>query len=237
MTTAMTTATGGVVPVPVVALVHGGYWRSTWGADLMGALAADLLGRGLAVWNLEYRRPDLHGWDATTADVAMGLSVLAEVDAPLDLRRVAVAGHSAGGQLALRAAADGARVALAVSLAGVLDLIEGDRRWVGTGAVAAALGTAAAHMPAIAGQQGDPESLYGAASPMLRVPLGVRQLIVQGSQDDPDLVDFGRRYAKAAHGAGDQVTYLEMPGDHFAAITPDAPLWRAAAQTIAEILG
>ncbi|MFC6523476.1 hypothetical protein [Nonomuraea rubra] len=60
----------------------------------------------------------------------------------LDLDRVAVAGHSAGAQLALRAVADGARVALAVSLAGVLDLVEADRRWLSHGAVAAVLGDA-----------------------------------------------------------------------------------------------
>ncbi|MFD2350938.1 alpha/beta hydrolase [Nonomuraea ferruginea] len=84
-------------PSPVVVLVHGGYWRSVWAADLMEALCADLTARGFAVWNLEYRRPDLHGWDATTADVAAGMEALTRLDAPLDLGRLAVAGHSAGG--------------------------------------------------------------------------------------------------------------------------------------------
>lgn len=235
----------GAVRVPVVVLVHGGYWRSVWAADLMDALCADLVERGFAVWNLEYRRPDLHGWEAATADVAAGLDALASVEAPLDLGRVAVAGHSAGGQLALRAAADGARVSLAVSLAGVLDLVEGDRRWLSSGAVAAALGMTAAHMPDIAGHVpervaarsgGAARSVYDAASPMLRLPLGVRQLIVQGSGDDLDLLDFGRRYAKAAHDAGDNVRYLEMVGDHFAVITPDAPIWQATALSITDAL-
>jgi acetyl esterase/lipase len=235
----------GAVRVPVVVLVHGGYWRSVWAADLMDALCADLVERGFAVWNLEYRRPDLHGWEAATADVAAGLDALASVEAPLDLGRVAVVGHSAGGQLALRAAADGARVSLAVSLAGVLDLVEGDRRWLSSGAVAAALGTTAAHMPDIAGDiaervaarsGGAARSVYDAASPMLRLPLGVRQLIVQGSGDDLDLLDFGRRYAKAAHDAGDNVRYLEMVGDHFAVITPDTPIWRATALSITDAL-
>ncbi|MEV4899518.1 hypothetical protein AB0K48_60400 [Nonomuraea sp. NPDC055795] len=63
--------------LPVIVLVHGGYWRSIWAADLMEPLAADLVGRGFAVWNLEYRRPDLHGWQATTADVAAGVGALA----------------------------------------------------------------------------------------------------------------------------------------------------------------
>lgn len=226
-------AAGG--PSPVVVLVHGGYWRSVWAADLMEALCADLTARGFAVWNLEYRRPDLHGWDATTADVAAGMEALTRLDAPLDLGRLAVAGHSAGGQLALRAAADGAGVALAVSLAGVLDLVEGDRRWVGTGAVAAALGvTTWDDLPER--ERSTAERVYGGASPLVRVPIKVRQLIVQGSGDDLDLVDFGRRYARAAANAGDEVTYLEMVGDHFAVIDPRTPIWEATAHAIAEAL-
>lgn len=217
-------------PLPVITLIHGGYWRSIWAADLMDALATDLVERGFAVWNLEYRRPDLHGWAATTADVAAGLAALTGVAAdaalPLDLDRVAVAGHSAGAQLALRAAADGARVALAVSLAGVLDLVQGDRRWISSGAIAAALGRPEA--------PGEP--VYGEASPLLRLPLKVRQLIVQGSGDDLDLVDFGRRYARAAAESGDDVTYLEMSGDHFAVIAPTAPIWKATAVAIADAL-
>ncbi|MDX3110233.1 alpha/beta hydrolase [Nonomuraea angiospora] len=254
---------------PVVMLIHGGYWRSIWAADIMGPLCADLAGRGLAVWNLEYRRPDLHGWDATTADVAAGLAALAAARAPhahasdalppdgfpsgalppgtdgtvaLDLTRVAVVGHSAGAQLALRAVADaageaaggahavagGARVVLAVSLAGVLDLVEGDRRWVGTGAVGAALGGRA--------PEGRVAPPYADASPLLRLPLRVRQLVVQGAADDLDLVDFSRRYARAAAEAGDEVTYLEMPGDHFDVINPATPIWQATAETIAQAL-
>lgn len=214
-------------PHPVVALVHGGYWRAIWAADLMDALAVDLVERGFAVWNLEYRRPDLHGWPATTEDVSAGLAALSEAgDGALDLDRVGVVGHSAGAQLALRAAADGARVALAVSLAGVLDLVEADRRWMSSGAVAAALG----------GTHDGDARLYGEASPLLRLPLKVRQLVVQGSGDDLDLVDFSRRYARAARDAGDDLTYLEMSGDHFAVISPTAPIWRTTALAIADAL-
>lgn len=63
------TPPAGSAAVPVVVLVHGGYWRSKWRLDLMEPLAADLARRGIASWNIEYRRPDRHGWDATTADV------------------------------------------------------------------------------------------------------------------------------------------------------------------------
>ncbi|MEU9889947.1 alpha/beta hydrolase [Sphaerisporangium sp. NPDC051011] len=205
---------------PVVVLVHGGYWRSIWGADLMDALAIDLARRGIASWNLEYRRPDLHGWDATTADVAAGITALRSLDVPVDLDRVVVAGHSAGGQLALRAAADaGGAVAVAVSLAGVLDLVEGYRRHMSSGAVHDALG-------------GTPEEIpgtYAAASPLLRLPLGVPQIVVQGASDDLDLVDMARRYASAA---GDEAAYIERPGDHWSVIDPSTPIWAHTAREL-----
>ncbi|MEU3164437.1 alpha/beta hydrolase [Streptosporangium sp. NPDC006930] len=206
--------------VPTAVLLHGGFWRSIWGADLMDALAVDLAERGFVAWNLEYRRPDLHGWDATTEDVARGVALAAEsANGPL-----VVIGHSAGGQLALRAAADDHRITLAVSLAGVLDLAEGDRRHTGTGAVAAALGGSLAEVP----------DVYRSSGPLERLPVGVPQLIVQGGGDDLDLVDFSRRYARAAQAAGDQVTYLEMSGDHFDVIDPASPIWRATAGAVAE---
>ncbi|MBG0817107.1 alpha/beta hydrolase [Planomonospora sp. ID82291] len=207
-------------PVPLAAVLHGGYWRSVWGADLMDALCADLAGRGLDAWNLEYRRPDRHGWAATTEDVAAGLALaVRSARGP-----VAVIGHSAGGQLALRAAADDGRVALAVSLAGVLDLVEGDRRHLSGGAVAAALG----------GPVGAVPEVYARSSPLERLPLQVPQLVVQGDGDDLDLVDLNRRYARAARAAGDEVTYLEMTGDHFDVIDPASPIWRATAGAITD---
>jgi acetyl esterase/lipase len=226
-------------PVPVAVLVHGGFWRSVWGADLMDALAVDLTGRGYATWNLEYRRPDRHGWQSTTADIAAGLAALpvppppgpggrpdAGTGPPLDPARVAVIGHSAGGQLALRVAADAGGVALAVSLAGVLDLAEADRRRIGTGAVAGALGGTRQEVPWV----------YAAADPLARLPLGVPQLVVLGREDDLDLIDFGRRYFAAARAAGDDVVHLEQPGDHFAVIDPATPIWYATATELARRL-
>ncbi|MFF5181912.1 alpha/beta hydrolase [Micromonospora sp. NPDC000316] len=216
---------------PVAVLLHGGFWRSAWGADLMDAVAVDLAGRGYASWNLEYRRPDRHGWDATTDDVAAGVAALRDLsgDRPVDAERVVILGHSAGGQLAARLAADLAAaerapvsVALVVSLAGVLDLTEGERRNLGDGAVADALGGS----PTTAGRR------YAESDPMLRLPLGVPALLVQGTDDSLDLVDTNRRYARAARDAGDDVQHLEQPGDHFAVIDPDAAIWQATMSAV-----
>src|SRR5437764_12046600 len=43
-------------PVPVAIVIHGGCWQSAYGLDLMDPMAEDLWRRGIAVWNIEYRR-------------------------------------------------------------------------------------------------------------------------------------------------------------------------------------
>jgi acetyl esterase/lipase len=219
-------------PWPVVALLHGGFWRSQRSLELMWPLAADLAGRGFAVWNLEYRRVGQPGggWPGTLEDVAAGVDHLVRLTArvPLDLDRLAVIGHSAGGQLALWSAArpglpvgtpgTGPLVvpSLAVSLAGVCDLTAAARAGIGEGAVVAFLG---------AGPDEAPER-YRLASPRARLPLGVRQVLLHGDADRRVPVEQSRSYAAAAADAGDSVELVELAGvDHMAPIDPSSSAW------------
>ncbi|MGI9557901.1 MAG: alpha/beta hydrolase, partial [Solirubrobacterales bacterium] len=138
-------------PVPVAVLIHGGFWRERWERDTIEPLAIDLAARGYATWNLEYRRTAHFGggWPGTFADIAAGIDHLSELagEHPLDLDRVVLVGHSAGGHLALwavtRRGVDGTadvRAAYVVSLAGIGDLAECARRGLGdTGNAAASL--------------------------------------------------------------------------------------------------
>ena len=97
----------GAGPHPVMVMIHGGSWHKRYGRVAMRGLAADLLRRGWAVWNIEYRRlgGDGGGWPPTFDDVADAIDHLPTLDAPLDLDSVSFLGHSAGGHLALWAAA------------------------------------------------------------------------------------------------------------------------------------
>ena len=97
-------------PHPTVVMVHGGCWQThVAGAAIMNYLAEDLRRRGVAVWNIEYRGVDRPGggYPGTFEDVAKAADAVRDVAKArrLDLRRVVVVGHSAGGHLALWLAA------------------------------------------------------------------------------------------------------------------------------------
>jgi len=218
---------------PVVVLVHGGFWRAHRTLDLMRPLAASLRHAGFAVWNLEYRAVghDGGGWPGTLCDVAAGVDAVADLADvhPMDLDRVALVGHSAGGQLVLWAAGDRAlpdvavpaarvRPALVVSLAGVCDLDAADVADLGDSAVRGFLG-------------GGPDAVphrYRSASPAALVPLGVPQVLIHGDADRKVPIAQSQRYARAAVDAGDRVALVELPGeDHMALVDPDSAAWRA----------
>ena len=41
---------------PLLVVVHGGYWKAIWNLIHTGHLCVDLAARGIATWNVEYRR-------------------------------------------------------------------------------------------------------------------------------------------------------------------------------------
>jgi acetyl esterase/lipase len=223
-------------PHPVVVLVHGGFWWDRFDRSLMLPLALDIVARGHAVWNLEYRRVGEPGggWPGTLADIAAGVDHLSVIAGDLGLAtdRIVIAGHSAGGHLAQWVAArpglpddaPGARPALTVravvGLAPVSDLRRAAEANLGPGAVVGLLG-------------GGPDDLperYALASPIERLPTGVDQLIVHGDRDRMVPIELSRTYAATARAAGDRVELVEWPGvGHFEPIDPGHGCWQEAA--------
>lgn len=90
---------------PLVALLHGGCWLSQYSVDHIYPLATALSDAGFAVWAPEYRRVGESGggWPGTFEDIAEAMDLLTRPG--FDVDRVVLVGHSAGGHLALWAAA------------------------------------------------------------------------------------------------------------------------------------
>ncbi|WP_206184800.1 alpha/beta hydrolase [Thermoactinospora rubra] len=231
----------GTPPHPVVVLVHGGFWRSRYRLDLMHALAHDLATAGFAAWNLEYRRvgDPGGGLPGTFADVAAGLEALAELAAayPLDLARVGVVGHSAGGHLAAWlpartrtpwGAGGKVRLRVVVGLAPVADLRLAHAWRLSDDAAAELVGATAEEAP----------ELYRLASPAELLPLGVRQILVHGTADDSVPYEMSVRYHRAARAAGDDCELIGLPGaGHFEVIDPGSQAWATTRRRLAQALG
>jgi acetyl esterase/lipase len=212
-------------PFPVAVMLHGGYWRAKYSKRLMKLLSVDLTRRGIAAWNVEYRRVGRGqggGWPATFDDVDAAIDHLAALgDARLDLGRVTAVGHSAGGQLALWSATRDE------PLAPVTRVV----------AQAAVCNVAAAGEPAWEFLGGTPEQVpdrYDRADPMRFAPIGVPTLLVHGADDETVPLRRSREYAETARAAGDDVELIEpVPGGHRVHIDPRSAAWQAAAEWIA----
>ncbi len=201
-------------PRAVVAVLHGGFWRAPYAADLMDPLCVDLAARGYEAWNVEYRRVGADGgWPMTFDDVK---AAVAGVEEP----RVTL-GHSAGGHLALWLAAERG-AALAVSQAGVVDLVEAWRLGLSRRAPEEFLGGTPDEIP----------DRYASASPAARLPLGVPQLLVHGRGDDTVPAEMSRAYAEQARRSGDVVELLETDEGHFDCLDPASESWAAIVERL-----
>ena len=228
-------------PFPVAIVIHGGCWRGDLpGLELMNPAAQDLRRRGIAVWNVEYRRVGQPGggYPGTYRDIAAAVDLLG-AEAPqrrLKLDHVVAIGHSAGGHLALWAAGrrriapssplhSGAPLPIpaVISLGGFSDLRHQ------RAAIASPCGKGVVEVMTGAPSAGRPD-VYADTSPAALLPLGVRQVLIHGANDtiSPPTVELSYREAAAA--AGDKVEARTIAdAGHFELIAPGEPAWSTAA--------
>ncbi|HEX3898111.1 MAG TPA: alpha/beta hydrolase [Mycobacteriales bacterium] len=210
--------------VPTVVLVHGGFWSPQYDRHLEDKVALDLADRGYLCWNVNYRSA-ASPWPATLTDAAAAYDHLyiGAFAHRIDVTKVAVVGHSAGGQLAGWLASrhlleDGAPgyhpkaqpPALCIPQAGVLAMKVAAHQNLGGGAVQQLIG-------------GDPAQLpdrYAEADPIELLPSGVRSVAIHDRADDIVPVSQSQLYTEAAVHAGDDSTLVLTSGDHFSHIDP-----------------
>ena len=230
----------------VVVVIHGGYWRSTYGAELGEPLAKDLAAHGTAAWNLEYRRAgNGGGWPATFQDILAGidkLAAIAEAHA-LDLGKVVALGHSAGGHLAvwaagrnrlgglgaedgLQPAGEGVRLTGVVSQSGVLYLDEAERLHLSNGAVANLLG----------GPSSDFPGRHRMADPMAALPLDVPVYAVHAQEDMDVPLSMSATYVEASRSGSTPAELVMVPGDHFSLIDITAEAYVTCRELVHRLL-
>ncbi len=231
-------------PHPVVVMVHGGFWRAKYSLEHVGHLCADLTRRGYATWSLEYRRVGHEGggWPGTFQDVARGTDFLSTLSRtyPLSLARVVFMGHSAGGHLALWLAARHRLLSGeplytltplmprgVVVLAGVVDLERAYALRLSNGIVEEFLGGTPAQVP----------ERYRLGSPFALAPLGVRQILIHGTEDEPVPASISTDYHARATALGDPARLVSLPGaGHFELINPLSREWPQVVEAIASLL-
>lgn len=211
-------------PKALVLLVHGGFWLEEYAADLMDPLVDDLIDRGYATWNIEYRRVgNRGGYPQTFEDVAAAYDEIADLDLPADLPVVAV-GHSAGGHLAAWAASRTAKTPggapkvvpdLTISLSGVLDLTTAAQEDLGGGAAVALM----------RGYPDEDAAAYALADPVELVPARGRVEAIWATDDGIVPESQSSAYVRINEAAGGTGSLITVPGDHFDLIDPDSEAW------------
>jgi acetyl esterase/lipase len=208
----------------LVVLIHGGDWHVDATRHYLDPMAGALAGEGHCVALLEFRRlGGGGGWPATFDDVALALEEVPR-QAGVDLRGTVLVGHSAGGHLALWAAAQPLTVEPpllgVVALGPTADLALAHD--LGSGAVEALLGGAPHDAPDVLARA-DPAGLPA------RVPV----TILHAEDDSMVPSALSRSYLLRADG---EVVYRERPGaDHFSFTTPGEMDWKETVRAVAEM--
>jgi acetyl esterase/lipase len=226
-------------PHPVVILIHGGCYLAEYqGLAQTSGVAADLAGRGYAVWNVEYRKLGEAGagYPGTFLDIADAVDrIRTEAQTyRLDTRRVVAVGHSAGGHLALWAAArarlpkssplwraDPQPIRAVVSLGGIGDLDEQGDVFAGA--------CGAEPLPRIIGKASR-QNPYADTSPAALLPLGVRVVMISGVFDHVMPPFTGRAFVATLRKAGDSAEVVAIPdAGHFDVVMPTTAAWKQVA--------
>ncbi|WP_300617922.1 alpha/beta hydrolase [Dokdonella sp.] len=200
---------------PLLAIVHGGFWRPLYDRMHTAPMAAALAAAGWTVASIEYRRIPGDP-DASVADVRAALAALPAQVAGRHRGDVVAIGHSAGGHLALLAglAPTGPLVGV-LALSPLADLGMTQALGLSRGAAGEFLGC-----DADARADLDPARLRSPAVPTT---------ILHGDADETVPLAMSRAYV-ATH--ADVRLRVPRGAGHYAGIDPLSPAWTAVVEEI-----
>lgn len=225
---------------PVVIVVHGGCWVSSL-ADyhFMDNFSNAITDLGYATWNIEYRAIGTGGeWPVMFQDLNKAVDYVRTLGQayPLDLNKVIVIGHSAGGHIALWIASRGKlkpesvlytenplMIRGAISLAGIANVT----------ATNTACGNEAINIIGA-----NTVARLGETSPLHMLPIGVRTILMSGRSDNIVPSSIGIEYNRKAMELGDDSKHYDLEGmTHFDLIDPARTDWVLYQSAMKALLG
>jgi acetyl esterase/lipase len=230
-------------PFPLVIIIHGGCWVSSY-ADyhFMDRFAQPITDLGYATWNIEYRALGTGGeWPVIFQDISKAVDYTRNLAKtyPIDVNKVAIIGHSAGGHLALWAAS---RTSLkssseiytenplpirgVISLAGIANITSG------TGCNTLANNVIGVPI-------NSPSSALTArlreTSPLQMLPSRTNTILISGSADGIVPAAIGTEYSNKATELGDHSLHYNLEGlGHFDLIDVNSTNWSLYQQSLQE---
>jgi acetyl esterase/lipase len=211
-----------VEKAPLVVLIHGGCWLNEYDIQHSFPLSTALAEAGYAVWSLEYRRTgDVGGgWPGSYEDIKHGIAFTSNLEHyPVDLDRIVIAGHSAGGHLGLLVGAEFPNINGVIGLAAITDIIEYSR---GLNSCQTAT------IKFMGGKYETRPADYHAANPV-ETTLHKHTVLLHGDEDGivpPEQADVSGAKTVMAQGSG-----------HFDWIHPGTGAYQLLLSTLADMVG
>lgn len=229
---------------PVIMFIHGGGWLSDWNKDYSDAFVENLSRSGYATWSIEYRRLGNigGGYPGTYLDIARSAEYLATLaqSYPLNLKKMVVVGHSAGGHLASwltgrqnipkesplssEAPIRFQGVVAISSVSSLEDVLEKTGRETA--------------LPMLGAKNLEEARLrYGEASPDRLLPMHSKIRVIDGSKDADWRIASNTSFAQNARSNGEDVERIILNGaNHFDVMAPTGPGFAEISRAISEII-
>jgi len=193
--------------IGTVCLLHGGFWTMPFGLDQFDGIATQLFKLGYCVWNIEYRRigEKQYNWKNAFEDSVNAVNELENIRKlynQINLSKVFVAGHSAGGHLAVWLNSQELKISVTkfIGLSPLLDLELAYQKNSGNGSVEKFL-------------QGKPEEFperYLFGSPIKLHKKESAELIIHGNRDEQIPIEWSKQYHEKVKQVTDKSQLIEL---------------------------